>query len=153
MERMAFIMVAAGVIMAVLVMVFFNHLMITRQKRRTAIERSLGASKGESAGSILSGILLTAALGCIAGSIAGQALTGRFAGTMNEEHLFDTTFSAGMVYADSQEEVETVTEGKLTVTLFAGTSLFIFAIVLSGITTMGNLKEEPLKLLSTRAEE
>lgn len=153
MERMAFIMVAAGVIMAVLVMVFFNHLMITRQKRRTAIERSLGASKGESAGSILSGILLTAALGCIAGSIAGQALTGRFAGTMNEEHLFDTTFSAGMVYVDSQEEVETVTEGKLTVTLFAGTSLFIFAIVLSGITTMGNLKEEPLKLLSTRAEE
>ena len=153
MERMAFIMVGAGIIMAILVMVFFNHLMITRQKRRTAIERSLGASKGESARSIMSGILLIAALGCIAGSIAGWALTGRFADAMNEEHLFDTTFSAGMVYEDSEEEVETITEGNLTVTLFAGASLFIFAVVLSGISTIGNLKEEPLKLLSTRAEE
>lgn len=153
MERMAFIMVGAGIIMAILVMVFFNHLMITRQKRRTAIERSLGASKGESAGSIMSGILLIAAIGCIAGSIAGWALTGRFVGAMNEEHLFDTTFSAGMVYEDSEEEVETVTEGNLTVTLFAGASLFLFAVVLSGISAIGNLREEPLKLLSTRAEE
>lgn len=152
-ERMAFIMVAAGIIMAILVMVFFNHLMITKQKRRTAIERSLGASKAESAKSIMSGILLIAALGCIAGSIAGWVLTGRFADVMNEEHIFNTMFSAGTVYADSEEDVETITEGNLTVTLAAGTSLFIFALVLSGISTIGNLKEEPLKLLSTRAEE
>lgn len=152
-ERMAFIMVAAGVIMAILVMVFFNHLMITKQKRRTAIERSLGASKAESARSIMSGILLIAALGCIAGSIAGWALTGRFADAMNEEHIFNTMFSAGTVYADTEEDVETISEGNLTVTLAAGTSLFIFALVLSGISTIGNLKEEPLKLLSTRAEE
>lgn len=152
-ERMAFIMVAAGIIMAILVMVFFNHLMITKQKRRTAIERSLGASKAESAKSIMSGILLIAALGCIAGSIAGWVLTGRFADAMNEEHIFNTMFSAGTVYADSEEDVETVTEGNLTVTLTAGTSLFIFALVLSGISTIGNLKEEPLKLLSTRVEE
>ena len=72
---------------------------------------------------------------------------------MNEEHIFNTMFSAGTVYADSEEDVETVTEGNLTVTLTAGTSLFIFALVLSGISTIGNLKEEPLKLLSTRAEE
>lgn len=152
-ERMAFIMVAAGVIMAILVMVFFNHLMITRQKRRTAVERSLGASKRESAGSIMAGIFLIAALGCVIGCIGGWFLTGKFADSMNEEHIFDTTFSAGMVYDDAEEEVETVTEGNLRVTLFAGVSLFAFAMILSGISTIGNLKEEPLKLLSTRAEE
>lgn len=152
-ERMAFIMLAAGVIMAVLVMVFFNHLMITRQKRRTATERSLGASKGESAKSILSGIILIAALGCAAGCAGGWFLTGNFAMAMNQEHIFDTTFSAGAVYDDEGEEVETVTEGNLNVTLAAGASLFLFAVILSGIFAAENLKEEPLKLLSLRAEE
>lgn len=152
-ERMAYILVAAGVIMAILVMVFFNHLMITRQKRRTAIERSLGASKRECAGSILSGILLIAALGCVLGSMAGWLLTGRFANAMTDEHIFDTTFSAGMVYDDSEEEVETLTDGNLTVTAFAGASLFVFALILSAVSTAGNLKEEPLRLLSARAEE
>lgn len=154
MERMALILVGAGIVMAVLVMVFFCHLMITRQKKRTAVERSLGASKGQSGVSLMSGILLIAAAGCIIGCIAGWYMTGKIAGGMEGKETFDTAYSAGIVYEEpDEEEVSRGSDSNMVVTILSGTALFAFAIFVSGVFTWGNLKEEPLQLLSGRGEE
>lgn len=152
MERMALILVGAGVVIAVLVTVFFCHLMITKQKKRTAVERSLGASKRQSGVSLMSGIVLIAAAGCIIGCVAGWFLTERIAGSMNGKNTFDTAYSAGTAYEEPDEEAGADYERSLAATVLSGTALFAFAVFVSGIFTWDNLKEEPLRLLSENLE-
>jgi len=151
MERIALILMGAGIVLGVLVMVFFCHLMITGQKKRTAIERSLGASKRQSGISMMSGIVLIAASGCIIGCIAGWYLTGRIAGGMEGKETFDTAYSAGIVYEEpDEEELSRDFSDSPAATILSGTALFAFALFVAGIFTWDNLKEEPLELLSGR---
>ncbi len=145
MEQMAMLLLGAGVLMTILVLIFFSNMMISGQKRRTAIERSLGASKRECMISLLTGLLFVATTGCIIGCMLGGLLTDSVAKICNNQ-IFSRLYSIETV--KSEEVIEQVMNGKIMVTIVSGIILLSSTTLVSGITAWKNLKEEPLALLS-----
>lgn len=154
MERMSVILLAAGVISAVCIVVFFCHLFITKQKRRTAVERCLGATKSQCVCSLLAGILVITFAGCLAGAAAGQFFAGRAAGQMLAVESRDTRYSNGAMQTEGEEEKAAyLTDVDIRVSAAAGGAVFLFtaAAALTGICC--NLRQEPLELLAFAEKE
>lgn len=164
MRNMSFFLLAAGIVSAVCIVIFFCHLFIAKQKKRTAIERGLGMTKGQCVRSLLTGILVIALAGSAAGAFGGQVFAKRAAAGMEETALFDSRFSNGAVQLEREREegshsadgpeTETgaagvylnETDWRMSAVCGGGVFLFTFAAALSGI--CGNLKREPLALLA-----
>ncbi len=146
-ERMAYVLLGAGIFMTVLVMLFFSHMMISNQKKRTAIERSLGSSKRQCMASLLTGIWLTAAAGCIAGSLLGALLTGAVANKLSNADVFDRTYSAGVINVEEQPEEQKM-NGEFLISAASCGGMLLFTAAVSSAFAWKNLKEEPLALLS-----
>lgn len=165
MRNMSLLLLATGIVSAVCIVIFFCHLFITKQKKRTAIERGLGMTKGQCARSLLAGILVIALAGSMAGAFGGQIFAGGAASRMEETALFDTRFSNGAVQferereesgsgsvdetgaADVSESVYlTKTDWRMSALVGGGVFLFTMAAAMAGV--CGNLKREPLALLS-----
>ncbi len=153
-RRISIVLLLAGMVMAVLVLVFFCHLFITKQGKRTAIERSIGMSKRQCIVSLLTGILLLAAAGSLAGSAAGCRLTGEVVSRMEAGGHYDTRYSNGIMSVEGNHEETIVLDASAdkVVTAASGGGLFIMAFLISFGMTIGNLKKEPLKLLERREE-
>ena len=165
MRNMSLLLLATGIVSAVCIVIFFCHLFITKQKKRTAIERSLGMTKGQCLRSLLIGIVVIALAGSAAGAFAGQVFAGRAAAEMEQTETFSTLFSNGAVQLDrerkdaeeknddSGEETEsasvylTDTDWRMSVVCGGGVFLFTLAAALTGI--CGNLRREPMALLAS----
>ncbi len=156
MKKMAYILLLAGIITALLIVIFFSNMFITRQKKRTAIERSLGAGRKQCIYSLLIGIVLIAGLGSIAGSAAGYFLTGKVAEGMGNIVHYDTTYSNGLLGIKTSQEGEDVsidtTAVSMAVTVLAGSGVLLLTIGISLAGIHRNLKNEPLILLSSKDE-
>lgn len=164
MRNMSLFLLATGIVSAVCIAIFFCHLFITKQKKRTAIERGLGMTKGQCVRSLLTGILVIALAGSAAGAFGGQVFAAHAAAGMEETALFDTRFSNGAVQLDrerkegsqSADEPETETRAagvyltgtdwRISAACGGGVFLFTFAAALTGVCE--NLKREPLALLA-----
>jgi hypothetical protein len=150
MKKMSVLFLAVGATMSLTLVLFFCHIFITRQKMRSAIERMLGFSKRKSAVSLLSGFLLAAvlaiAIGCTAGYFAGTLLSQNTSMGM----YYNTDFTSGHV----AEEPPDVDEQTLPVWYSAavGAILFVTTCLVSVVFIHDNLKEEPLKMLSSKKE-
>ncbi len=94
-KTVAVILVAISVVTTLSILLFFVFLFISKQKKRTAIERSLGMSKKECILSMLYGVLVITSIGAIMGSFAGFIIT-KFvmSNAMNaEKELYSTVYS------------------------------------------------------------
>ena len=169
MRTMSAILLTTGVVSAVCIVIFFCHLFITKQKKQTAVERCLGMTRGACACSLLAGILVIALAGSAAGSFAGQYFAGRAAAQMADAESFDTRFSNGEVQFNMEKSEEEMAEESadenaagssiaksayLTETDFAvsavcGGLVFLFTVGTASVGIYRNLKEEPLKLLTS----
>lgn len=151
MKNLSFFLFAAGIILTVLLLFFFSHTFITKQAKRSAIERAIGMRKTQCRWSILSGFILLLLLGSITGAFTGERISGRFSVNNTEESYYDETFTAGTVNGDRQINVEEPAE---TGSSAIFSILFIFAAGTgtAWIKINGNLKREPMELLSTRQE-
>lgn len=153
MKRMAFILLVAGAVSAVCILLFFCHMFITKQSTRTAIERSLGLSKGQCTVSLLSGILLIVLCGCILGSAAGYYGSTTAAKQITQVERFDRRYSAGALYTtEDKEEITYLLAGDWRVGAVTGTAMVVFAAGIALTMIHGSLKKEPLALLSGREE-
>lgn len=159
MERMAYVLLIAGIIMAILVLLFFCHMMISGQKKRTAIERSLGVGKRQCLCSLTFGILIIAFAGCLTGCLAGATLTETVASAMQEQKLYSDEYSAGSINptneadekddkTDKVKEQGTNVSSDIWVTTITFILLFSATVIISGTSAWRNLKYEPLELLS-----
>lgn len=151
MKKMAVILLVAGGVSALCVLLFFCHLFITKQSMRTAVERSLGMSRGQCAASLLSGILLIVVCGCIAGSVAGHVCTAGAVEQVTQVERFDRRYSAGAM-GSADEETEYLMAGDWRVGAVTGTAMAVFAMLVALGMIHGSLKREPLALLSGREE-
>ena len=153
-KEIAFALLISGILIATLILLFFCQLFIGKQKKRTAIERSLGMNKIKCTVSLLTGIIVITLLGSILGTITGYLLTGnameRFAGQAREE-AFNTSYSNWADATDSQIQVqfETATINP-SVYFLSGILMVLLSTAISLAWIRGNLKSEPLKLLSMR---
>ena len=126
---------------------------ITKQSVATAVERSLGMTKRQCAGSLLTGIVLLALCGGILGSIGGYYCAGKAAGQLTQVERFDRNFSTGMTQGqDEEEKTDYILEGNWRVCTAAGTAVVVLAVGIASAMICASLRREPLALLSGREE-
>ena len=158
MRNMSFIFLATGVITVVLIILFFCNIFISKQRVRTAIERSLGMSKRKCAISLLSGILIIVFLGSVLGCTVGGALIKSISANIQGGVYYDTTFSSGMATLEAKGDTENKgeigdsTQMVVLVSTVSGVLILIWCILISAFGMALNLKHEPLYLLGTKME-
>lgn len=153
MKQVAIALLVSGLLVTILILLFFCNLFIGKQKRRTAIERSLGMGKRSCTISLLTGVLTIVALGSLLGSGVGFALSGAVTGllsSLSKSVSFSTAYSN---WAQSSANVEQLQFSAGTVSplipLLCGAGIVFLALGISLVQIRGNLRSEPLKLLST----
>ena len=153
-RRISVILLAAGIVTALLVLTFFCHLFITRQCRRTAIERSMGMGKRQCVLSLLTGLLLLCMAGCILGSAAGYGLSGENVRRMETGGHYSTLYSSGIIAVEGNEAEEIMLDVSVNgaVSAASGAGVLAASVLLSLFMIRGNLKKEPLALLGGREE-
>ncbi len=153
MMNTASVLLAAGAVITLLILVLFCHLFITKQRKRTAIERSLGMSKNKCIASLLTGILVIVIPACLIGSAISYWLTGYAAEQMTAAHneqAFDTMYS-DWVHGDSTDEEEfSVSLDNSLDKAWAGLGVIPVALIIALVNIRGNLKSEPLRLLGEK---
>ena len=150
MEKMALVLLGAGIVSVLGILIFFCHLFIARQTMRTAIERSLGMSKRQCLWSLLSGILLLSLLGILAGSVAGYFGMSQAAEQITKVERFDRRYSNGMLTTGEQAEVSYIISGDWKVCALSGLGTFVLAAGCALAESRKNLSREPLVLLGSR---
>lgn len=150
-KMMSWIFLISGCVMSVMILLFFSNLFITGQQERIAVERLLGRTKRQCSRSILSGMLVLAAAGCILGSIAGWKATESAARRADTEVVFDTAYS-NLITENTEEEKVEWTKPDLALAAGTGGALFAAAFLISACYMRGNLKKEPLQLLGSLEE-
>lgn len=155
MRYVAIILFAAGMLSALAILVLLLYFFIVKQKKRTAIERSLGMSKAQCRVSLMAGILVLALVASVIGVGIGAVLlqSDVLTGTaQSETEEIDTTFS---IWAKGQTEVtepETDATVPVAVYVFIPVCLLVFIFLLSLVLVNRNLKTEPILLLSGKGE-
>ena len=156
MRTISIVLLLTGIISMILILVFFTHLFVGKQKKRTAIERALGADHKKCLASLLTGILIITLAGSITGCITGHTLTKYIVEQVeksSEGHKFDMEYS---LWADSAEQEEIPAFGTGNNNPFIAIILCIAvnaaAYMIASWRIYINLKKEPLELLSKREE-
>ncbi len=148
----ASVLLAAGTVITLLILILFCHLLITKQRKRTAIERSLGMSRNKCTASLLTGILVIVIPACVIGSAISYYLTGYAAQQVTAAHTeqaYDTMYS-DWVNADTETEEFTVSIDHSLGNAWAGLWVIPAAFVIALVNMRGNLKSEPLRLLGEK---
>lgn len=153
---MGYILLSGGTVVTILILMFFCHLFIAKQRERTAVERCMGITKGKCARSLLSGLMLIVLLGVMAGSIMGYQVSKRITAGSGAETYYDETYSNGYVEKTSEKELLQETTKNQSDLENGAVVAALFVIVVSGVISGSymkkSLKKEPLYLLS-RSEE
>ena len=163
----AVLLLIAGVLAAVIIAVLLLFFMVVRQKKRTAIERSLGMTKGQCRRSLLAGLLVLVILGTVVGSGTAAVLMERYSATPSDDSLvtvddgdflgpesflfgFSTRYSQ---WTDALTEAEPAQTGSAVLLYAAVPVAFALALFLLAILLVNrNLKIEPIYLLSGKME-
>lgn len=152
MAATAAILLIAGGATTLLVLLLFCHLFIARQRKRTAIERSLGMATRQCATSLLVGILVVVIPACIIGGLVSGWASGYAYEQINAsqtEEAFDTTFSDWVNGGDAQNAADFTMNTRAGMDYaYMGTLFIPVALLIALIYIRGNLRSEPLMLLS-----
>ncbi len=154
MRNIAALMFIVGAVTTLFTIVLFCHLFITKQRRRTAIERSLGLSKARCTLSMLVGVLVIVIPAFIIGGLLSSTVTAAAAPQINSSQsvmAFDTRYSDWVNSADydSSADMAISLEGGGTAYLL-GAAIIPLSLLFALWAVRGNLKEEPLKLLGEK---
>ncbi len=159
MKNMSMALIAVGFVMVVFLLLFFSHIFITKQIKRTAIERSLGMRRRECMGSLLIGIFVILLLGSVTGSVMGGVISLGISRKSVSNSYYSTMYSSGMV--DNQSDTRTdindrdQEEDIPVVILICTLSVSLIILLGTGISVYKinrNLRKEPMELLSRQKE-
>lgn len=149
-RRMSVILLTAGIGSVLLILFFFCHMFVARQKTRTALERSLGVPGKKCRHSLISGILLIVLIGVMIGSTAGTLFTGRVMAGLNTGDEYSSAYSANQTAISEDtlpENILTENHMNLIIPALSGTFIFAVSFITAFLIAGQNLKKEPLALL------
>lgn len=152
MKQISRLLVAIGLILVFMVLLYFTWLFIIRQGERTAVERCLGLTKWNCFCSLFTGIFLLAACGSILGCTAGSLLSRQIAGSIGPASYYDTAFSNGMAFYEETAQAEEASGFSLKETAWSIAGILLAASLISGTGIWLNLKAEPMDMLAKRGE-
>lgn len=135
----------SGCMMAVMILCFFSNLFITGQRERITAERLMGRTRRQCAASILTGMLILSAAGCIAGSAAGWLASENAADNIGDTLEFDRTYSDNAI-ANTEPAEEAEPPGIL-LPCATGSILLAVSVIVSAGYMGETLRKEPLKML------
>lgn len=149
MRQMAGVLLIVGCISSILILMFFSYLFIAKQKKRTAIERSMGLSNTQCAASLLTGMVLLILLGTILGCTGGLGAAERVSVNMESMEKFDVTYTKGSSGTEEGASLKTilVSTHKVQSAVFSGIMILTVSVMISFAYVQKNLHEEPLELL------
>ena len=153
MRYVAIILFAAGLLSALAILVLLLYFFIVKQKKRTAIERSLGMSKNQCRVSLVSGVVVLSAVAVILGTVCSSVLFDKVQTldlTGQNEHTFSMEYSLWARDENAVETEDAENTGVLEVVIPA--AMILLTTGLSVILVNRNLKQEPIELLSARVE-
>lgn len=143
---MSCIFLVSGLLLSIVIMVFFCNIFINGQKQRITIERVLGLSKKECRISTLSGLFLVTAIGSIAGSALGWVLTKHISMQFVDNVSYDSLYSITRVYSEEMNHYQSMNSSLLQGAVTVGV-LIAFSALVSSIYMKKILDHEPLSML------
>lgn len=166
----AALLFAVGLLASVAIVALLLYFFIVREKKRTAIERSLGMSRRQCRTSLLAGVMVLALLGTALGSGLGALLlnwkppqapepepapTGLVQEIKTEDYAgFDTSYSLWARSRNTEEDIAAgeTQELEALIYLAAPGTLLVLILLLAALLVNRNLKIEPILLLSGESE-
>lgn len=146
----AALLLFAGLGSTLAIVTLLLYFFVVREKKRTAIERSLGMTKGQCAVSLLSGLLVLALLAVCLGAALGGISVEHMGNGEAVESEFNLMFSD---WQDVSAEAGETGAVSLWLRLAAPFAVWLAVLVL-GLFLLGrNLKIEPIYLLSGKLED
>lgn len=151
MKYMSLILFTVGIGMSISLIFLYSHLLITNQRQRTAIERSLGVSSKKCRYSLLFSLLLVLFLGSVLGCGTGGILSEKIGTSDLNQIYYDKTYS-NIAEVETKENIMDVSENQniiLIVTISCTGFIILLGMIISLSKINRSLKLEPMKLLST----
>ncbi|MDR1136020.1 MAG: hypothetical protein LBL49_07570 [Clostridiales Family XIII bacterium] len=156
MKDMASVLLVSGISATVLFLLFFTYLFISRQKLRTAVERSLGVGKLWCVLSLAGGMITVAVPAAAVGAVAAWFMTNRAISTVFESAMtVDTRYSNWSNAADASVNMTEIADELIVeprVFIFVGLCIAAAAVCAAFAGAIANLRSEPIVLLSGRKE-
>ena len=149
MRYVAIILFAAGLLSALAILVLLLYFFIVKQKKRTAIERSLGMSKNQCRVSLVSGVVVLSAVAVILGTVCSSVLFDKVQTldlTGQNEHTFSTEYSLWARDENAVETEDAENTGALEVVIPA--AMTVLTTGLSVILVNRSLKYELIEMLN-----
>ena len=149
MRYVAIVLFAAGLLSALAILVLLLYFFIVKQKKRTAIERSLGMSKNQCRVSLVSGVVVLSAVAVILGTVCSSVLFDKVQTldlTGQNEHTFSTEYSLWARDENAVETEDAENTGALEVVIPA--AMTVLTTGLSVILVNRSLKYELIEMLN-----
>lgn len=158
---MSQLMLAGGVLAALAILALLLYFFVAKEKKRTAIERSLGMSKRQCRVSLLAGLMILTIIAAGVGSLCGGLILdkmeefttiqgGETAEELDSQYAFNVHYS--LWAADRLEAEETVIEVDAPTAVYAivpvGMCLLVWALSLALMAR--SFRIDPIYLLSTK---
>lgn len=141
-KMMSNIFLISGLLLSVIILIFFCNLFIMGQRQRITVERILGLSKRECFRSSLAGLLLIATAGIGIGSVSGWLLTKQLSNTIS----YDTLYSIRMVQTAVNDSYGII-NGSFWTAVSSMIILMILVLAIAGGYLKDVLKDTPLTML------
>lgn len=156
-RNIAILLGSIGVFSTLAILMLLLYFFVIKQKKRTAIERSLGLSRRQCRISIISGVMLITAIATTAGSVGSSFLLDRIPTTEEVNQTgYSTMYSSWAMdstASDQNESNETATTTPIWyINLAVPAILFFFMLISSVLLVNKNLAIEPIMLLSTKGD-
>ncbi len=143
---MSNIFLISGLLLSIVILVFFCNIFINGQKQRITIERIIGLSKRECRVSTFSGLFLVILTGIMTGSVTGWILTKYVLRQFTDSVSYDSFYSITMVYSDEINHYQSRSASPWTTAITVGI-LIAFSVIISGVYMKKILEDEPLAML------
>lgn len=156
MRSISILLFAAGLVAALAILILLLYFFIVRQKKRTAVERSLGMSRRQCRVSLASGVVMLSIVAAVLGTVGSTFLIDKVDEldlTGQAEETYSRYYSIWVTpEVELPEDVEAESADALWLDFAIPAGMVLLTAALSALMVNQNLKTEPILLLSTKAE-
>ncbi len=161
-RAMALLLLLAGIMAALSIVALLLYFFVVKEKKRTAIERSLGMTKSQCRVSLLAGLIILTVFSACAGSVCGTLALDKVrepqvtASTTEERdslYSYDTRYSTWAAGRELAEKTEIDVEVPVYVSYTIPLCISLLVLVLALMLMTAGFRTDPIYLLSTREKE